>query len=117
MYEFAADAGEMERSKYFGFSKDLYHFDHFLGQSDLIFNLHFNSGAFLNSFSDMIGCQSFELGALTDYDAELKRVEVQVIDQKGSPCGPFAFLLCLKSTGRKKGCWMTKVILRRPVDS
>ena len=31
MYEFAEDAGDMERSKYFGFSKDLYHFDHFLG--------------------------------------------------------------------------------------
>lgn len=30
-YEFAADAGGMERSRYFGFSKDLYHLDHFLG--------------------------------------------------------------------------------------
>lgn len=25
LYEFAADAGDMERSAYFGFSKDLYH--------------------------------------------------------------------------------------------
>lgn len=32
MYEFAEDAGSMERSRYFGFSKDLYHFDHFMGE-------------------------------------------------------------------------------------
>lgn len=30
-YEFAEEAGSMERSRYFGYSKDLYHFDHFLG--------------------------------------------------------------------------------------
>ncbi|KAK9829769.1 hypothetical protein WJX72_007786 [[Myrmecia] bisecta] len=31
MYEFGEDIGGMERSRYFGFSKDLYHFDHFIG--------------------------------------------------------------------------------------
>ena len=30
MYEFGWDIGGMERSRYFGYSKDLYHFDHFL---------------------------------------------------------------------------------------
>lgn len=30
LYAFCRDAGSMERSKYFGFSKDLYHLDHFL---------------------------------------------------------------------------------------
>lgn len=29
MYEFAEDVGGLERSRYFGYSKDLYHFDHF----------------------------------------------------------------------------------------
>jgi hypothetical protein len=33
LYEFAEDTGGMERSDYFGFSKDLYHFDHFMGTS------------------------------------------------------------------------------------
>lgn len=28
LYEFCADAGGMERSRYFGVSKDLYHLDH-----------------------------------------------------------------------------------------
>ena len=32
MYEFGYDIGGMERSRYFGMSKDLYHFDHFLGK-------------------------------------------------------------------------------------
>ena len=31
LYEFCLDAGSMERSRYFGFSKDLYHMDHFMG--------------------------------------------------------------------------------------
>lgn len=30
MYEFGWDIGGMERSRYFGYSKDLYHFDHFM---------------------------------------------------------------------------------------
>lgn len=31
MYEFGEDVGGLDRSRYFGFSKDLYHFDHFMG--------------------------------------------------------------------------------------
>lgn len=31
MYEFAEDVGGLDRSRYFGYSKDLYHFDHFMG--------------------------------------------------------------------------------------
>ena len=31
MYEFGEDIGGLERSRYFGYSKDLYHRDHFDG--------------------------------------------------------------------------------------
>lgn len=31
MYEFAEDVGGLDRSHYFGYPKDLYHFDHFMG--------------------------------------------------------------------------------------
>ena len=122
MYEFAADVGEMERSWYFGFSKDLYHFDHFLGNFtqgvDLCgWNWFFVLGAFLNAFPDLIGCTAFDISSPTDYDERLKRVEVAVRDRDGNACGPFAFLLCMKPNGKRKGCWMTKAILRRPVNS
>lgn len=30
-YEWALDVGGLDPSMYFGFSKDLYHFDHFMG--------------------------------------------------------------------------------------
>eukprot|EP00955_Chlamydomonas_euryale_P097402 365072-Chlamydomonas_euryale.AAC.20 len=33
LYEYAVDAGSMERSRYFGFSSDMYHFDHFMGKA------------------------------------------------------------------------------------
>jgi len=32
-YEFGLDIGGMERSNYFGLRRDLYHFDHFMGES------------------------------------------------------------------------------------
>lgn len=35
-YEFGEDIGGMERSRYFGYSKDLYHFDHFMGKFHII---------------------------------------------------------------------------------
>ncbi|CAL8471485.1 g11027 [Coccomyxa elongata] len=49
MYEFGWDIGGMERSRYFGYSKDLYHFDHFLGQ-------------FRNAFGDLVDADSCEIG-------------------------------------------------------
>ena len=30
LYEYAVEAGQMDRSCYFGWSSDLYHFDHFM---------------------------------------------------------------------------------------
>jgi hypothetical protein len=33
MYEFAEDVGGLDRSMYFGYPKDLYHFDHFMGMT------------------------------------------------------------------------------------
>lgn len=56
----------------------------------------------------MIGFQSFKIGALSDYDAELKRIEV--IDEKGSPCGPLAFSPLIKIRQPQKRCWLIKVI-------
>ena len=33
MYEFGETIGSLERCYYFGHGKDLYHFDHFMGES------------------------------------------------------------------------------------
>jgi hypothetical protein len=46
LYEFAADAGDMERSRFFGISKDLYHLDHFLAIRSFYPLLFRNDGAF-----------------------------------------------------------------------
>ena len=42
LYEYAVDAGQMERSRFFGWSTDLYHFDHFMGKA-------------AHEFKDMVG--------------------------------------------------------------
>lgn len=36
MYEFGETIGGLERCYYFGHGKDLYHFDHFMGEQILI---------------------------------------------------------------------------------
>ena len=33
MWEFSVESGNMERSRYFGISSDMYHYDHFIGKS------------------------------------------------------------------------------------
>ncbi|GLC40639.1 hypothetical protein PLESTB_000037600 [Pleodorina starrii] len=97
-YEFAADAGGMERSKYFGFSKDLYHLDHFLGM-------------FGNMLGDLINNQSHELLQVAEPEAGVYVVRVRVVGPTGRE-GEYDFRMVRKELGRKAGSWMTKSVLK-----
>ena len=33
MWEYSVESGNMERSRYFGISSDMYHYDHFIGKA------------------------------------------------------------------------------------
>lgn len=93
-YEFAADAGGMERSRYFGFSKDLYHLDHFLGM-------------FNTTFGELVGHTSHQVGPAVEVAPGLMEVAVQAVGPTGRP-GAYVFALVQKEFGRKAGAWMTK---------
>ncbi|GFR48818.1 hypothetical protein Agub_g10770, partial [Astrephomene gubernaculifera] len=97
-YEFAADAGGMERSRYFGFSKDLYHFDHFLGM-------------FGNMLGDLVNCQTHEVLLSREAEPGVHLVRVRVVGPTGRP-GEYDFTLVRKELGRKAGSWMTKSLLK-----
>lgn len=99
MYEFAEDAGDMERSKYFGFSKDLYHFDHFLG-------------GFTNFLPGLVNLHDYCIRDVQPCADGTCKVSVEVWSSSGEGVSStFVFLLTTRRLGRKKGAWMTKSLL------
>ena len=96
MYEFGEDVGGLDRSRYFGYGKDLYHFDHFMGE-------------FSNKFKDIIGHDGFKLeqGEQTDTISE---IVAEVATTQGA--SRVQFTMKVKDVGRNKGRWMTKTIKR-----
>ncbi|EIE21998.1 hypothetical protein COCSUDRAFT_33613 [Coccomyxa subellipsoidea C-169] len=100
MYEFGWDIGGMERSRYFGYSKDLYHFDHFLGQ-------------FQNTFGDLLGADSCKIAEIRTLDTDIMDVDVIVQRLSSHEEKLITFRMQKKESGRREGSWMTKAILRQ----
>jgi hypothetical protein len=127
LYEFAADAGDMDRSRYFGNvrssalalalrsycrplcctltprvsqSKDLYHLDHFLGIKATYPLLFRNDG--------------FEVGTPAAPGPD-GLVDVRARVRGGGGETEFVFRMMMRQTGSKAGCWLTKQLL--PADS
>mmetsp|Transcript_7398 Transcript_7398/g.13681 ORF Transcript_7398/g.13681 Transcript_7398/m.13681 type:complete len:95 (+) Transcript_7398:494-778(+) len=92
----------MERSRYFGYSKDLYHFDHFLG-------------GFQNEFGDLMDNTGFEISETVmvnelgeqAVDVVVSNVRANVEYEK-----KFTFCLVRRDFGKKKGCLMTSRIIK-----
>ena len=53
-YEYGLDIGGMDRSKYFGYPKDLYHFDHFMGVTHAFIDIKFPFNE--NKTGDSVSC-------------------------------------------------------------
>ncbi|WZN64717.1 hypothetical protein HKI87_10g62740 [Chloropicon roscoffensis] len=101
MYEFCEGSGSMERSRYFGYSKDLYHFDHFLG-------------GFQNEFKDLMEYDSYSFDDVGMNQEGEKTVRVTVRGSRGSQEYEKSFTFCLvtREFGTKKGCLMTSRIVK-----
>jgi hypothetical protein len=105
-YEFGLDIGGMDPSLYFGFPKDLYHLDHFMGQ-------------FQNYLPEMMNLTSYDIveskqtvpesspGKIDD----VWEVVVDVVDKVGKVTR-FTFELKRKKVGTRKGALMTYMISR-----
>lgn len=99
LYEYAVEAGQMERSWYFGWSTDVYHFDHFLGKA-------------LGSFgSDFIDCRSYEISPAQLMPDGRTRVQVQVENQVGQKSN-WTFVMVVRTFSKYKGCWATHRLMR-----
>jgi hypothetical protein len=89
--------GGLDRSQYFGFSKDLYHFDHFMGH-------------FLSTFQDIIDHKGFELEQGEEGDSV--SYIVGKVRTKNDTTVTLQFIMKVKDIGRNKGRWMTKTLKR-----
>lgn len=93
LYEFAVEAGMMERSRYFGWSSDLYHFDHFMGKA-------------MNAFGDMVDCNSYEIMPAEIMPCTRTKVQVKVENKVGEKF-EWTFIMVQRTFGKYKGCWNT----------
>ncbi|GHP02376.1 hypothetical protein PPROV_000113200 [Pycnococcus provasolii] len=93
LYEFAVDAGTMERSRYFGFSSDMYHYDHFQGKA-------------LNHMNGLVSCQSWEIEEEFVRDDGRTQCHVKVLDKAGKERF-FIFIMVVRSFGKWENCWNT----------
>jgi len=108
MYEFGIDIGGLDPSFYFGFRKDLYHLDHFMGQ-------------FQTQLSDLVNLRSYCVVGIREEDGggtgdHTWIVEVSVLSGPDNQEQKFEFHLRKKNVGARKGALMTAMILRSPRD-
>ena len=104
-YEFGYDIGGLDPSEYFGFKKDLYHFDHFMG-------------VFQNKLPELINLSpSYEITAVmqdTDAEGEEQWQVSVVVKDRMETAAPikFVFYLKRKNFGTTQGALLTEKILR-----
>ena len=97
MWEFSVESGNMDRSRYFGFSSDMYHFDHFLGKC-------------LVNFDAFVFNRKHEI--LDEISMKDGRTLVRVIvtDKVGSATF-WAFVMVKRTFSKYEGCWQSLRIL------
>jgi hypothetical protein len=104
-YEFAYDVGGLDPSRYFGFPKDLYHLDHFMGY-------------FYTKLAELVNARSYKIedsNLVHDSEAaggEVWVITVVVLPAVGDEERRFAFHVRRKAVGARKGTLMTEMILR-----
>ena len=96
LYEFACDAGQMERSRFFGFSADLYHFDHFMGKAG-------------HHFKALVGAAAWAVEGAEP--GPRGRVHVTVRAEGRAAPSRFVFVMQRHDRGKYEGCWCTAQLL------
>ncbi|GAB4818738.1 hypothetical protein N2152v2_005784 [Parachlorella kessleri] len=103
MYEFGEGIGGLDPCYYFGFRKDLYHFDHFLGQ-------------FQNQLGELLDCSSYSIEDVKEHlgaDEECgpeARVRARVRDSSNAKEVVVEFRLRRRQFGSRKGAFMTCMV-------
>ena len=102
-YEFGYDIGGLDRSMYFGFPKDLYHLDHFMGQ-------------FANQLGHLVGLTEYTILDAVEEPADEDdpeatwKVCADVVPPRHGDVVRVVFHLRKKRVGSRKGSFMTYMI-------
>ena len=97
MWEYSVESGNMDRSRYFGFSSDMYHFDHFLGKC----LVNFEAFVF-NAKHEIVDEISMKDGRTL--------VKAIVTDKVGNDSF-WGFVMVKRTFSKYKGCWQSLRIL------
>jgi hypothetical protein len=98
MWEYAVEHANMERSRFFGFSSDMYHFDHFQGKA-------------LAQFADFVRNTGHEILGISTMDDGRTRVDVRVSDEVGAK-SDWVFIMVKRTFGKYEGCIQAHRIVR-----
>ena len=88
----------MDRSRYFGFSSDMYHFDHFLGKC-------------LENFDAFVFNTRFDIldeKTMPDGRTLIRVVVYDKVQEKSN----WAFVMVQRTFSKYKGCWQSLRILK-----
>lgn len=99
LWEYSVESGNMERSRYFGISSDMYHYDHFIGKA-------------LKFFGPLVrnqGVAAFRGTSVMEDGRTM--VKVEVTDIVGEPTY-WAFIMVKRTFGKYEGCWQSHRILQ-----
>mmetsp|Transcript_44561 Transcript_44561/g.141889 ORF Transcript_44561/g.141889 Transcript_44561/m.141889 type:complete len:135 (+) Transcript_44561:747-1151(+) len=98
LYAFCGDATAMERSRFFGPSKDIYQFDHFMGAV----------GQYIPGF---IGLNDYTVVSKSPRADGRVEIVVDVDGRRGDNSGEWHFWMRPHDAGIYKGCWMVHRML------
>ena len=97
-YEWCGDIDAFERSRYFGVSKDIYQFDHFMSA----WTQHFPGFLELKAF-DVLGSKELADGRV--------EVSVTVTGRHAREPREYVFIMKRATAGKYTGCWVTHRLL------
>lgn len=73
-----------------------------------------HTGGFFTAFPELVNLANFEVLKVEDLPEGMKEVSVNAVSSVGSGTEVnLLFRLVTRNIGRKKGCWMTKNIVRQ----
>lgn len=98
MWEFSVEHANMERSRYFGFSTDMYHYDHFIGKA-------------LVNFDPLVRNKGHEIVDVSVMEDGRTMVKVKVTDivEKESH---WIFIMVRRTFGKYDGCWQSHRVVQ-----
>ena len=98
MWEFAVEHANMERSRYFGFSSDMYHYDHFIGKA-------------LVNFDALVRNKGFNVVDVSTMEDGRTMAKVVVQDIVGKDTY-WIFIMVQRTFGKYDGCWQTHRVVQ-----